>query len=196
MMTYSGAFVIVGSDIWHHLVPIASPAAILAFTRSVTVVWVWYERLIISALAKGRNVMERRTVTWRELIAIGLFAGIDIIQAIIDSIYYFRFPFGAGNAATFACQLLSLAGFVAWVLMVGFAWRRDWFFGVLFLLITVASAVGPICDGLLGLMKETNFRFCHKLLPCVICAALYLLTWPARGMGLEGHRYDGTSLYQ
>jgi hypothetical protein len=199
LMTYSNIFVFLGSDLWHYLIPVGSPAGIWALTRAVTAMWVWFQRLILLALAKGRNVMERRTISWKELLILGIFAIVEVVETVADGGYYFKFPFGRGTMTTFVCHWLSIGAFATWVIMVGFAWRGDWFFGILFLFVAAGSALGPICDGVLGLFKETYFRFYRTLMPLCLCLLLYILTWPvttmARGVQRDGRRFDGTGIY-
>jgi hypothetical protein len=200
LMSYSTVFLVLGSDVWQYLLPFGCPAAVWTFTRIVTALWVWFERLILYALAKGRNVLERRTVTGRELVIFSLFAVVDVCKAVVNCRRYFEAPFGPGTASTLASAFASLVALAAWAVIVVCGWKRDWFFGLFFLLITTGSALGPVCADVFGVFEETHFRAYEALQPLVVCLFLYLVTWPVSGIApaaqREGRRYDAGALYQ
>jgi hypothetical protein len=200
LMSYSNFFLFLGSDVWHYVLPFASPPAIWIFTRSVAALWVWFERLILYALAKGRNVLERRTVSPREVVIFSLFAVVDVCRAVVNCQRHFEAPFGAGTASTAAAAFASLVALAGWAVVVVCGWKRDWFFALFFLLITAGSALGPVAADVLGLFRETYFRAYEALLPIVIALFLYLVTWPVSGITpadqREGRRYDGGAMYQ
>jgi hypothetical protein len=199
LMSYSTLFLVAGSDVWQYLLPFATPPAVWTFTRIVTALWTWFERLIVYALAKGRNVLERRTVTARELALFSLFAAVDVCRAVVNCRRYFEAPFAPGTASVVVSACASLVALAAWAVIVVSRWKRDWFVGLFFLCIALGSAVGPVLADVLGAFRETFFRSYEPLLPLVVCLFLYLVTWPVSGIEpatqRQGRRY-GAALYQ
>jgi hypothetical protein len=190
VMGWSNTFIILGSSIWQYIVPGPSPETLCAFTRAVSAVLAWFQRGIVYALGKGRNVMARRTVSVPEMVIFSVCTVVDIVKGIVEAKYYFRFPYGVGDSVTFACDAISLFGLSVWTMMILGTWKRNWFFTLFFVIVWIASATGPVFDEICGRFKETHFRSYEILVPLLINLFLYIVTWPVKTVAMPAEIYQ------
>jgi hypothetical protein len=190
LMGWSNTFIIFGSSLWQYILPGPSPSTLDALTRAFGAVLAWFQRGIVYALGKGRNVMARRTVSAPEMIVFSAFAVVDMVKGIVEADYYFRFPYGVGNSVTFTCDAASLIVLSIWTMMIVATWKRNWFFTLFFVIVWIASATGPVFDEICGRLKETHFRWYSILVPLAINFFLYIVTWPVKTLATPAETYQ------
>ena len=174
----SMAFLVFGSDCWQFVIPHSDPRAVLFVTRTSQALLMWTQRLIVYMVAKGRNVMHRRIVS-PVVIAFGAVAVmLEIMKAIVEVDYDFKYPFGKGTDLLQGMRVVSLVTLLIWSVLVVIKWERSPFLYAFFFCVLVGYVLGPVIDGTLGLFKDTLFRLYREAVLVVINFFLLVVTWP------------------
>ena len=183
IFSVSMAFLMFGGDFWEFVIPHSDPRAILFVTRTSQALLTWTQRLIVYMVAKGRNVMHRRIVS-PLVIAFGAVAvTLEIMKAIVEVDYEFKYPFGKGTDLLQGMRVTSLVTLLIWSALVVIKWERSPFLYAFFCCVFVGYVFGPVVDGTLGLFKDTLFRLYREAVLVVISFFLLVVTWPVLAHG-------------